>query len=105
MLTFHKVNAQEGVLIYIEPPGKDTLVDEVVINGKLINSTGKKLKFFKFYGTCKENDTEWKIKIRKDSIKLDKFNFVSRDMEAADILAKDSIYQFQFCINIHNLYN
>jgi hypothetical protein len=104
IITFCRVNAQEGASIYIEPPGKDTLINEVMINGKLINSTGKQLEFVKFYGTCEKNDNQWRIWITKDSMDLYKPTLVSREMEPSSYLQKDSIYRFQFCINIHNLY-
>jgi hypothetical protein len=97
------VNAQERASIFIEPPGKDTLIDEVMINGKLINKTGKQLKFVKFYGSCKDNDNQWQIRITKDNEDVYKANLVSREMEPSSYLQKDSIYRFQFCVNIHNL--
>jgi len=103
MLTFHKVNAQEGVLIYIEPPGKDTLVDEVVINGKLSNTSGKKFEYVNFYGTCDTSDYTWRVWITKDSIDVYKSSLISRGDEAT--ILSDSIYRFQFCVNIHTLSN
>ena len=102
-LAFCRVNAQEGISIYIESPGKDTLADEVMINGILINASGKKFEYVNFYGTCDASDYTWRVWITKDSINVYKSSLVSRGDEAS--LLNDSIYRFQFCVNIHKLGN